>query len=181
MRSIEVDTPGCLSPFEGIMLTKLSQNCDNNIINIGCYKGRSLKYIINGDPRGHIFGIDINPRHNFLKPFSDNPNVTIIAGSSYDRSILSDPRLQNIDLVFIDGDHAHDGCLADLENYWVKLNSGGVMMVHDVFDTNGVQHEPEVNQAFMRFAREHTHEFVYDSWYCGTIHKLDSCAMVQKI
>lgn len=37
----------------------------------------------------------------------------------------------SVDLVYIDADHSYEGCKADIEAWWPKLVSGGVMAFHD--------------------------------------------------
>ncbi len=185
---LENDIRGCLSPFEGNMLTLFASKCDpsNYIVNIGCYKGKSLDYIITGIrskfiqcSTKRVIGIDIKLCEDLQEIISVRQETTFISGSSYSRNVLNKVP-NNLELVFIDGDHSYDGCMMDLENYWSKLIVGGILMVHDVFDTSGQQCEPEVNKAFMDFASNHTNEFVPDDWYCGPIHRVDSSAIVWK-
>lgn len=40
---------------------------------------------------------------------------------------------QRLDLLFIDGGHAHDVAWADYEVWSPKVRSGGIIMIHDVF------------------------------------------------
>ncbi len=51
----------------------------------------------------------------------------------------------NVDLVFIDGDHSYKSTKSDLENYAPKLRTGGTLILHD---TN----RAEVQQAFSEYA-----------------------------
>jgi len=37
----------------------------------------------------------------------------------------------SLSLVFLDGDHSCEGCLADIDAWWPKLKSDGVMLGHD--------------------------------------------------
>ena len=36
-----------------------------------------------------------------------------------------------LDFVYVDGDHSYDGVKRDMEAYWPKLRSGGVLCGHD--------------------------------------------------
>ena len=38
------------------------------------------------------------------------------------------------DLVFIDGDHRYEAVLKDLETWWPRLKSGGLLIIHDFHD-----------------------------------------------
>lgn len=48
------------------------------------------------------------------------------------------------DFVYVDGDHTHDGCFADLVAYWALLRPGGVLFGDDV-------NFPGVHSAVARF------------------------------
>ncbi|HEY6320004.1 MAG TPA: class I SAM-dependent methyltransferase [Thermoanaerobaculia bacterium] len=37
----------------------------------------------------------------------------------------------SVDLVFVDGDHTYEGCLADLEAWWPTIKPGGRVLGHD--------------------------------------------------
>lgn len=37
----------------------------------------------------------------------------------------------NLDFVYIDGDHSYEGVKRDMEAYWPKIRSGGVLCGHD--------------------------------------------------
>lgn len=53
----------------------------------------------------------------------------------------------SVDLIFIDGDHRHEQCKRDIENYWPKIKSGGFLLGHDYRSTfPGVQ--KAVNEVF---------------------------------
>lgn len=45
---------------------------------------------------------------------------------------------ESLDLVFLDGDHSRDGCLADIRAWWPKLKASGVMLGHDHLPKYGV-------------------------------------------
>jgi len=57
-----------------------------------------------------------------------NNIMVIIGDSKITHTLLPN---EHFDMVFIDGDHSYDGCLADLINYWPKLRKGGIMVCHD--------------------------------------------------
>jgi cephalosporin hydroxylase len=184
---LDNDIVGCISPIEGSLLFQFSFRIDrdNSIANIGCYRGRSLQYILKGRrcrcktifPT--LYAVDTKIRDDINEIMNTYSDISIIEGSSQDPIIINQIP-NNLELLFIDGDHTYDGCMADLNNFWPKVISGGVMMVHDVFDTSGKQCEPEVNRAFFDFTKVHMGEFVPDNWYLGPIHRVDSSAVVWK-
>ncbi|MEW5773908.1 MAG: class I SAM-dependent methyltransferase [Thermodesulfobacteriota bacterium] len=47
-------------------------------------------------------------------------------------------RDHSVDLLFVDGDHTHEGCLVDLEAWWGKVRPGGTVIGHDYYPDNGV-------------------------------------------
>ena len=184
---LDNNVTGCISPFEGLMIRTLYSNIihrGNCAVNIGCYKGRSIQYMVDTwkyyNKSTTIYGIDIKLRDELFTLFGHNAeDIILIEGSSLDQNVI-DMIPNNVEFAFIDGDHTYDGCMSDLLNFWNKLIPGGVMMVHDVFDTSGIQCQPEVYKAFFDFANIHMDEFVPDDWYCGPIHRVDSSAIVWK-
>jgi hypothetical protein len=44
----------------------------------------------------------------------------------------------SLSLVFLDGDHSHNACFADIDAWWPKLKPGGVMLGHDYCSKFGV-------------------------------------------
>lgn len=173
---------GWMSPVEGSILQLFaSRCCTGSIVNIGCYKGRSLNYIIDGLKKFYIkpfvYAIDINVRPE-VKAL-ESKNVIVINGSSYD-PVICDQIKNTAELVFIDGDHTYEGCKRDLEIYWSKLIQGGIMMVHDSYDTNGKICESDVVKATQEFVKLHMEEFVPDNWYTTPVHRVDSTMIFQK-
>ncbi|MEX0675481.1 MAG: class I SAM-dependent methyltransferase [Pirellulales bacterium] len=47
-------------------------------------------------------------------------------------------RVPCVDMLFIDGDHSYDGTLSDLTDFVPKLNTGGIVAMHD-FDYDTVR------------------------------------------
>ena len=37
----------------------------------------------------------------------------------------------SIDLLFVDGSHQYEQVKRDLENYWLKVKTGGILLGHD--------------------------------------------------
>ncbi|MFA5760406.1 MAG: class I SAM-dependent methyltransferase [Dehalococcoidales bacterium] len=183
---LDNNVTGCLSPIEGTMISSLYRECspENCAVNIGCYKGKSLRYMICEMDHWYweppkIYGIDIKIKQELKNAFVIN-HVTLIENSSTNMETLSQIR-EPIEFLFIDGDHSYTGCMNDLMLYWPKIVSGGVVMVHDVFDTSGKICEPDVGEAFKYFVEMNKDKLVPDDWYLGPVHRVDSSAIIQKI
>jgi len=70
-------------------------------------------------------------------------NVELIVGDSHDGTFQD---IGEYDLLFIDGDHTREGCLADLANLVPGLVPGGHLVLHDCYA------EFQVQQAVLEFA-----------------------------
>ena len=178
---IDNDIFGCLSPIEGSLISYFAGKCDFGMVNIGCYKGRSLKYMLDGIhsfKRPEIYSIDIKIRDE-CKLVDRYNQVIFLQGFSNDAKIIH--QIGKVDFVFIDGGHSYDECLEDLNNYWNKLVSGGIIMVHDYYETgDGILHNLGVSKACNEFYEIHKNEFVPDDWNCSPIHRVDSSWIVQR-
>jgi hypothetical protein len=64
---------------------------------------------------------------DLLKQYKLRVNVikenTVIAANNF--------KNESIDFVYIDGDHTYDGCLKDIEAWYPKLKTTGIMAGHD--------------------------------------------------
>jgi hypothetical protein len=76
-----------------------------------------------------------------------------------------------VDFVYLDADHSHDGCLADLKNYYPKIRKGGIMAGHD-YVNNGYHHGAQfgVLSALREFMKDkpfklHTTGEFWATWY----------------
>ena len=58
-------------------------------------------------------------------------NVKIIKGFSNDEKIVNTFEDEFFNVIFIDGDHSYEVCLADLEKWWPKVKSGWILCGHD--------------------------------------------------
>lgn len=77
--------------------------------------------------------------------FSDKSNVIIIKNFSHKAVKFIDD--ESVGLVYIDGDHTYNGAKTDIEVWWPKLVTGGIMAFHDFM--NGSY---GVNRAVTEFA-----------------------------
>ena len=83
-----------------------------------------------------------NKAKDRLKDYEDK--VVFIRKFSNDALDL----IPEVDFVYIDGNHDYLFVKADMENYWLKIKSGGIMAGHDI-DSEGV------SKAFCEFVSEH--------------------------
>jgi hypothetical protein len=79
--------------------------------------------------------------------FARDPKVQILRQTSMDAKAFVPDQL---DLVFIDGNHSYSHVKEDIENWYPKLRSGGIISGHDYDPV----HFPEVVQAVDEFFPE---------------------------
>lgn len=61
--------------------------------------------------------------------FNENPNVIILKGFSYKMAeCIPD---DSLGMVYIDGDHTYEGVRADIDSFWPKLVTKGILCLHD--------------------------------------------------
>lgn len=148
---IDLQLEGFLTPAEGERLFELCKN--KNVLEIGSYKGRSTWFIAIGaklvfciDPMKMLYKpdenrIDMTDEYTTLKDFTNNiltrfRNVELLLG-------ITAQQIHNVvdeyfDVVFIDGWHSYEACEQDILLTWGKLKEGGVMVIHDFGNFEGV-------------------------------------------
>jgi len=107
------------------------------IVEIGIKEGGNLKVLSTHlDKNGKAIGID--PRQEIPWNMKDSDcHVYHIARSSHEQETKD--RLieildgQEIDVLFIDGDHSTEGMLQDYEDYSPLVRKGGIIAVHDIY------------------------------------------------
>ena len=60
-----------------------------------------------------------------------------------------------LDFVYVDGNHDYAAVLADMDAWWPKIKSGGVMGGHDFYDTDTDDYRCGVESAVRRWTSEH--------------------------
>lgn len=106
----------------------------------------------------HLYAVDPYFKRDFryevVKGQLDSyPNCTLIRKTSYEAACeIPD----DLDFVFIDGDHSYLAVLSDLNDYVPKIKSGGLLMGHD---WTSVRSEFGVVQACGEYLTEHENLF----------------------
>jgi len=154
-----VANPASLSPTQGELLKAILANLSaKTVVEIGCFIGISTLWLAAGmacsNLRGRLFAIDtyvpkfpwppfhysciVDPKSVIADAVESAGFSDIIhliesdsksAASNFDSWLGHD----EIDLLFIDGDHSIDGCRADFELYAPRVAVGGYIIFHDIF------------------------------------------------
>jgi predicted O-methyltransferase YrrM len=140
-----------LDPWEGEYLFMLASRARRRIVEIGRYHGGSTFLIACANREVSVVSIDLAPKNDTwlracLEEQDIGGNVEIKVGDS---QTGEHPGVENIDLLFVDGDHSYQGCLNDLLQWYPKVVPGGHVVLHDCYFGNAVQ------DAVLAFAAEH--------------------------
>jgi len=74
-----------------------------------------------------------------------------------------------LDLVYIDGNHSHRAVMEDMDAWWPKVKTGGIMGGHDFLTKTDEGWFSEVDSAVVRWTKEHNvafHVTPCTSWWC---------------
>jgi len=128
-------------PWEIEYLFMLARRCKTGIVETGRYNGGSVLVFASANKDVPIHSVDIAPRDDerlrrMLDKLGIGKNVSLIVGDSQHTKY---PEVGAVDLLFVDGDHSYDGCMADLENWWPNVEVGGHVVLHDSYFGNPVQ------------------------------------------
>tara|TARA_R110002020_G_scaffold111441_1_gene257100 strand:+ start:4312 stop:4971 length:660 start_codon:yes stop_codon:yes gene_type:complete len=110
-------------------LELLEENGVKNMLQIGLGHWASTHFILSL-LLDHMTTIEYD--EGFIErylPEMDIDMETIIHGDS---TIVHKDIKAGYDAVFIDGNHSYEYVKKDLENYWPKVRSGGIVALHDV-------------------------------------------------
>ena len=124
-----------LCPWEMEFLYMVARRAKVGIVEIGRYNGGSTFLLACAAPGVPIHSIDIAPQNDDLlkELFATHEvgrNVTLIVGDSQHTHYDS---VGPIDVLFIDGDHSYDGCMADIRNWYDTVIPGGMIVFHDSY------------------------------------------------
>ena len=122
-----------------------------NYLEIGCYAGGSACLLLQR-PNTNVISIDLGSpisknvvEENVTKLNKHKNNYTYIEGNSHLISTYDKVSniVDNIDILFIDGDHTYDGARTDFEMYSKLVNDGGYIIFDDYNDS---QFSPDVKR-----------------------------------
>ena len=106
-----------------------------SMLEIGVYKGNSMRMWKTWFPQARIFGMDINPE---VAPV---PGCELVIANQTDRAVIearwSD---ESLDLIIDDGSHRLEHQLLSLCYLWPKLKRGGLYVIEDLSDISMVKH-----------------------------------------
>lgn len=116
-------------------------------LEIGVRRGRSMAMVAELAPKAKLFGFDMwmadyagmpNPGPDFvrseMKRIGHTGTLDFTSGDSH----VTVPRFfeenpgSTIDMITVDGDHSHDGALADLRTVIPRLSLGGALVFDDI-------------------------------------------------
>lgn len=104
----------------------LFEQAHGNVMEIGVRGGASTSALLAGVEQhgGHLWSVDISPCKIF-----DHPQWTFIQADSIARKeeILAQVP-EELDVLFVDGDHTYEGCLSDLQTYGPRAK---LILIHD--------------------------------------------------
>ena len=156
---MQAANPASVSPAQGELLKAILANISaKTVVEIGSYLGISTLWLAAGmassNLRGRLYAIDTYvpkfpwPPYHYscvVDPKSLVSNAIDSAGfSDIVHLVESDSKTaasnfnvwlghDEIDLLFIDGDHTIDGCKSDFELYASRVSVGGYIILHDIF------------------------------------------------
>ena len=104
-----------------------------------------------------------------LRKFKSDSRVKIIRDFSSKACSMFDDG--SFDFIYLDADHSYEAIKNDIENWYSKLRSGGMMAGHDYFNGVVPQGNFGVKTAVDEFVQKHnytlylTNEEQWQSWY----------------
>lgn len=132
-----------LCPWEMEYLFTVARRAKLGILETGRYNGGSLFVMAcAARPGVPIHSIDKEPRDDILlrrrlAAFAPDIEADLITGDSQHAKY---PQIGDVDLLFIDGDHSYEGCMADTVNWYGNLAVNGHLLFHDAYlGRHGVQ------------------------------------------
>lgn len=142
-----------LTEREKLLLFELSKNLTSNavVVEVGSYLGASTCFLAAGASQksGTVYAVDTwtnvamseGPRDTFeefmhsIKPL----RKWIVPLRGLSTAIAQQFNEEQIDLLFIDGDHSYEAVRSDLEAWLPKLKNRGTVVLHDYNWASGVR------------------------------------------
>jgi len=124
------------------LLSLLAQNQPKTVLEIGTCRGGTLYLFTKvAAPTATLVSVDLNvPNQDLLGSFARNQQkIVLFEGNSTDPEIIASVKeaLPNeVDFLFIDGDHSYTGLAKDFKNYAPLVKPGGLIAFHDIVEDN---------------------------------------------
>jgi predicted O-methyltransferase YrrM len=149
------------------------------IVEVGSYLGASSSFLASAakEKNHHVYCVDTwlndgmsEGKRDTYEEFCTNiapvrDCIHVLRGTSVQMSKVFK---EEIDLLFIDGDHTYAACKEDVVNWLPKVKNGGVVVLHDVAWSKGVR---SVVDEFIRPVQKE--EKYIDNIYWARINKND--------
>lgn len=136
-------------PVECFVLYQLAKNCDNDILEVGSWRGRTSCFLAQGikdssNPDRKLHCIDwfkgdntggADPNYDdmlrSLKFFDLDKHTTIYSEDMLVFNYTEFFQTNKVDLVFYDSDHSTDPTVATLARIHEHINSDSILCMHD--------------------------------------------------
>jgi predicted O-methyltransferase YrrM len=122
-------------------------------LEIGAFAGGSASLVSTNPKVRKVYSVDLGtpinkeiPIRNVNKFKNKNCSYDYFEGSSFDEKTISlvEKTVKSVDILFIDGDHSHNGVLNDFKNFSNLVKPGGYIVFDDYMDNI---HSPKVKGA----------------------------------
>ena len=110
-----------------------------NIVEIGIYKGESLRLFREYFPNATITGIDQERQKNFEEIYTTK-NINCIEKNAYKLYTAEFFEYESIDYLIDDGPHSLESQIDCVRFYWDKIKKGGKIIIEDVKKIDEVRH-----------------------------------------
>ncbi|MBL7161901.1 MAG: class I SAM-dependent methyltransferase [Anaerolineales bacterium] len=137
---------------EKLLLYKLTRKFDHNsvIVEIGSYLGASTTFLAAAakENKSQVYCVDTWMNEGMTEGTRDTYQEFISNTTLYQQQIyplrgrsedIAKEFDNQIDLLFLDGDHSYKSCRADVESWLPKVKNGGIIILHDYGWSEGVQ------------------------------------------
>lgn len=121
---------GYIHTFYNDLFTPL-QDKSLEILEIGIYKGQSLKLWHDYFYKSNITGVDILERED-TKLLQKLNRIKLLYEDAYQEKFVQNLKEKTFDIVIDDGPHTFTSMKFFLENYLSKVSSGGLMILEDI-------------------------------------------------
>jgi cephalosporin hydroxylase len=134
------------------IITSIDSN-EVKYMEIGSYAGASISLISSHPKVTKSYSLDIGspiskeiPIKNVNHFKNEKCEYTYIEGNSMDKEVIDTilRLVEELDVLFIDGDHSYNAVINDFKNYNSLVKKGGYLIFDDYMDST---HSPDVKQS----------------------------------